>query len=109
MDTIVQCKSCPWKVGCIPDEEIPGYDRELHEKLTRTIASGIESIPRDRIHIMACHYSKTGAEHACAGWLHNQLGPGNNIGVRIMVSRGAFPVPEVDGEQHECFEDTIQP
>jgi hypothetical protein len=56
---------------------------------------------------MACHYSKPGEEFACAGWLANQLGSGNNIGVRLAVAQGHLPVPEIDGEQHERFEDTL--
>jgi hypothetical protein len=56
---------------------------------------------------MACHHSKPGAEFACAGWVHNQLGPGNNIAVRLAVMTGSLPVPVVDGDQHETFDDTL--
>lgn len=103
---IKQCKSCPWRVGCVPDRDIPnGYSCELHEGLRNTIASGIASIGASRA--MACHYSKPGEEFACAGWLKNQLGVGNNIGVRLAVATGRMPAPEVDGPQHESFEDTL--
>ncbi len=106
-ETVIQCKSCPWRTGCDPDADIPGYSRELHCGLeAKTIRSGIDSIG-GRLGIMACHYSKPGAEHACAGWLYNQLGSGNNIGVRLAVMSGKLPVPEVVGEQHENFEDTL--
>jgi hypothetical protein len=104
--TIKQCKSCPWRVGCEPMRDIPNYDPELARGLKRTIQSGLSSIS-DCIRIMACHYSKPGEELACAGWLHNQLGPGNNLGVRLRVMVGQLPVPEVDGEQHENYEDTL--
>ena len=105
--TVVQCKTCPWRVDCVPDEDIPYYKVELHKGLAcSTIASGLESL-RPGLKAMACHYSKRGTEIACAGWLHNQIGEGHNIGVRIAVSVGRLPVPRVDGEQHATFEDTL--
>lgn len=112
--TVVQCKSCPWRVDCEPMEDIPGgYSIDLHKKLRGTCSSGFESampvLNGGPLRIMACHYSKPGEEFACAGWLDNQIGPGNNIGVRLLVSMGKLPVPEVDGEQHETFEDTLPP
>ena len=106
--TVQQCKSCPWRVDCDPDTDIPnGYCRTLHADLKKTIAKDASLPTGSSMHVMACHYSKPGEEFACAGWLHNQLGAGNNIGVRLAVMGGRFPVPEVDGEQHETFEDTI--
>jgi hypothetical protein len=109
--TVAQCKSCPWRVDCEPDRDIPNYDRELACGLRRTIRSGVDSIASviatGKMHIMACHYSKPGEEFACAGWLHNQLGPGNNLAVRLRIARGDLPVPEVDGEQHETYEATL--
>jgi hypothetical protein len=106
--TVAQCKSCPWRVDCEPDADIPGYRRDLHERLRGTIVSGVASLAAPVQRIMACHYSKPGEEFACAGWLYNQLGPGNNLAVRIDVARGRLPVPEVDGRQHERFEDTLK-
>lgn len=101
-----QCKSCPWRVDCVPDKDIPnGYSAALHEKLRATIQSGFSSLTCRRA--MACHYSNPGEETPCAGWLQNQLGPGNNIGARLAVMTGKWPVPEVDGPQHESFEDTL--
>jgi hypothetical protein len=55
---------------------------------------------------MACHYSKPGAESACAGWVRNQIDTGN-LGVRLAISRGRIEPPEADGPQHESFEDTL--
>lgn len=105
---VKQCKSCPWRVDCEPDKDIPnGYCVELHESLCKTIRSGLESIPQGHMHVMACHYSKPGEEFYCAGWIHNQLGVGNNIGVRLGVMSERIPVPEIVGEQHERFEDTL--
>jgi len=107
---IKQCGSCPWRVDCVPEEDIPnGYCSNMHAELSGTIKSGMESFPQPGgvIRAMACHHSKIGAEFLCAGWLYNQLGPGNNIAARLAVMTGKWPVPEVDGEQHERFEDTL--
>ena len=71
----VQCKTCPWRVGA-STSDIPGYSREKHEALRRTtIAIPGALVPT---HTMACHHSTDDAPVACVGWLHNQLGPGNN-------------------------------
>jgi len=103
-----QCATCPWKVATVPDRDIPnGYCVEMHASLRDTIQTGLDSLLRSRRTAMACHYSKRGEEFVCAGWLHNQIGPGNNIGVRLAVATGELPVPEIDGDQHESFEDTL--
>lgn len=54
---------------------------------------------------MACH--ETHDAH-CLGWLMHQLGPGNNLALRISVI-GCENIREVElcGEQHETFEDTV--
>ncbi len=102
-----QCKSCPWHVTCAPEKDIPNYDKKLAEGLTRTIRSGVETLTERTRYVMACHYSKPGAEFACAGWLNHQIGSGNNIAVRLAVMSGQMPVPVVDGDQHENYEDTL--
>lgn len=92
----------------MPDRDIPdGYSRELHEGLKSTIATPGDISNLRSLNVMACHHSRVGAEFACAGWLHHQLGAGNNIGVRMAVMRGRMPVPVVDGEQHGSFEETL--
>lgn len=106
-ETVKQCQSCPWRVGCVPERDIPNYSRDLHEGLAGTIQSGLESIGCPVRRAMACHYSKPGEEFPCAGWLANQLGSGNNIGLRIAVMTDRIPAPIIDGEQHETFEDTL--
>jgi Family of unknown function (DUF6283) len=107
-DVVKQCKSCPWRVDCDPDNDIPnGYSRKLHRDLECTIADGTGSLRAGGLRAMACHYSAVGDEIPCAGWLSNQLGSGNNIGVRMAVITGRMPRPEVDGDQHERFEDTV--
>jgi hypothetical protein len=104
--TIYQCKSCPWRVDCEPARDIPyGYSCDLHERLRDTIAT--DTRISDVLRIMACHYSKPGEEYACAGWLYNQLGAGNNITLRLAVMSGRLAVPEVDGEQHATFDATL--
>lgn len=80
---VTQCKSCPWRVGCDPERDIPNYRETLHHKLRDTIREGVESLGGPQ-RIMACHYSRDGEEIPCAGWLANQLGPGNNIGLRLL-------------------------
>lgn len=105
--TVKQCKSCPWRVDCVPDRDIPhGYSRELHAVLARTIARPGDLRPGG-IRAMACHYSKIGEKFPCTGWIENQIGDGNNIGLRMAVMTGRMPMPEVDGEQHERFDDTL--
>lgn len=103
-----QCPTCPWKIATAPDRDIPnGYCADLHKALSSTIQTGLDSLFRSCRTAMACHYSKIGEEFPCAGWLHHQLGAGNNIGVRLAVMTGQLPVPEVDGDQHVRFEDTL--
>ncbi len=106
-ETLRQCATCPWKVSTVPDRDIPNYSVDLHKGLDRTIQSGLDSLFRSCKTAMACHYAKPGAEFVCAGWLHNQLGVGNNIAVRLAVVTGQLPVPKVDGDQHDRFEDTL--
>ncbi len=108
--TVVQCKTCPWRVGADP-HAIPAYVPALHRKLDHTIRSGVESalsvIKGEGVPMMACHYSKPDDQFPCAGWLENQIGPGNNLGVRLLVHQGGLPVPKTDGPQHPRFEDTL--
>lgn len=106
MSQVQQCKSCPWRIDCEPERDIPnGYTCNLHEGLRDTIAS--DTRVSDVLRIMACHYSARGDEYPCAGWLFNQLGSGNNITLRLAVMRGRIPRPEVVGEQHPTFDDTL--
>lgn len=104
--TITQCKSCPWRVDCVPETDIPGYSVALHKTLKKTIAEPA-NFRADATQKMACHYTPEGAEHACAGWLHHQLGVGNNISLRMAVMFGQTPMPVVDGLQHQTFEATL--
>jgi hypothetical protein len=96
-----QCAKCPWRVDVNPRDIPNGYSEEKHRALRDTIANDFFGTGK----VMACH--ETNNAH-CVGWLVNQLGPGNNIGlrIRIMSCENALAI-EVCGEQHETFEQTL--
>lgn len=101
----VQCAKCPWKKSTDPYDIPNGYSKKKHENLSCTIAT-----PGDFHHrrMMACHETPPGAELPCVGWLVHQLGPGNNIGLRLLVITGQVDANVATvGPQHECFEDTL--
>lgn len=98
-----QCEKCPWLVGTNPHEIPDGYSVEKHRALSRTIA--VPGDLRGAPSAMACH--ETDDAH-CVGWLVNQIGPGNNIGLRIrMMSCTNADKIRLRGEQHNTFEDTL--
>jgi len=104
-----QCKACPWKKTVNPGKDIPdGYSVDLHKKLSCTIAEpGVLPSSNTLVH-MACHESTgPGDQFPCVGWLINQLGPGNNIGLRLSARDGRYNDLKLVGPQHETFEDTI--
>jgi hypothetical protein len=101
-----QCKHCPWKVDTNPHEIPNGYCETKHAALRGTIAGAQPLI--GELRMMACHETPTGRELPCVGWMVNQLGPGNNIALRLAVSMGRVDAKvETVGEQHERFEDTL--
>lgn len=109
-DLKVQCGSCPWKVTTVPERDIPnGYSRERHEALSRTIAEPGAIRPGHQFaRMMACHHSNAGSERVCVGWAINQMGVGNNLGLRIQALRDErLQGLQTEGEQHERFEDTL--
>lgn len=104
----LQCSKCPWRKNVDPNEIPNGYTVEKHKALKGTIAEEgdyYSFLTDDNIRIMACH-----EEHSahCLGWLMNQIGPGNNIGLRLHV-RHCDNICDVQliGEQHKRFEDTV--
>ncbi len=102
-----QCKTCPWRIGADPHAIPHGYCETKHRGLESTIRTGLESMVGG-LRIMACHYSQVGKERPCVGWLANQLGPGNNIGLRLAVMSGRIDGDyTLRGKQHERFEDTL--
>ena len=99
-----QCTLCPWRVETNPHDIPNGYSEEKHAALISTIARPEDGIMGPN-RAMACH--ETHSAH-CIGWLVNQLGPGNNIGLRIQMSHctNAKSI-RLRGEQHQRFEDTL--
>lgn len=102
-----QCKKCPWRVDVDPHDIPDGYCETKHAALSGTIARGL-SIGLTDLRMMACHETPVGKERPCVGWLHNQLGPGNNIALRLWAIRNLRNEKlELVGEQHATFEDTL--
>lgn len=58
--------------------------------------------------MMACHETQEGEERPCVGWLHNQLGEGNNIALRMRARDGRFCELVLDGAQHASFQATLR-
>lgn len=101
---VAQCEKCPWLIGVDPFDIPNGYSEAKHRALENTIAH-----PNDPLfgtgRAMACH---EGHDAHCIGWLVNQIGYGNNIGLRIkMMSCENARSIKLRGEQHQTFEDTL--
>jgi hypothetical protein len=98
-----QCENCPWKKST-DISTIPNYNKEMHKNLSNTIA--IDLSIKNNVRVMSCH--KHEAAH-CIGWLVNQIGAGNNIGMRLqlMKCKNAKDI-EVYGEQYQTFRETIE-
>jgi hypothetical protein len=102
-----QCDKCPWKVSTDPHEIPDGYTEEAHRALACTIAEP-GALRFGDMRAMSCHEHAPSEEAHCVGWLVHQLGPGNNIPLRIqMMSCENAKHIHLDGDQHECFEDTL--
>lgn len=103
--TRVQCSKCPWKVTTDPHKIPRGYSVKKHRALAKTIAEpGSIAGLGGPLRLMACHDTH---KEPCVGWLSNQLGPGNNINLRLAALDGSFGEFRTVGEQHETFEDTL--
>ena len=102
-----QCKACPWRVDCEPAKDIPGgYCETKHRNLKSTIAEP-GALRFGPLRAMACHETTGGNERECVGWVAHQLGPGNNIALRMSALDGRYKSLKLVGEQHERFEDTL--
>jgi len=102
-----QCKACPWKTSTDPYDIPGGYRERQHVALSSTIAEPA-ALPTGALRLMACHETKRGKELPCVGWLAQQLGPGNNIGLRLAVMGGRVSADfELVGPQHERLEETL--
>lgn len=103
-----QCAKCPWKKGVNPHEIPNGYCAIKHKKLKSTIADEDRYKIGGSLRLMSCHEFDPGAEKPCVGWLHNQMGEGNNIALRIAVATKRIDSNvQIVGEQHATFEDTL--
>ena len=102
---IVQCEKCPWRKSTNPLEIPGGYDEHKHRALTSTTQGEGKFAPIGNM--MACHESSADEPFPCAGWLENQLGVGNNLGLRYAALCGQVPAYQTSGEQHERLKDTF--
>jgi hypothetical protein len=100
-----QCHKCPWKLSTDPYDIPNGYNPQKHHGLKKTIADPGALTFNSRA--MACHESPVGEESYCIGWLVHQLGPGNNIGLRLKMLHYDLSDVEIFGPQHQSFEDTL--
>jgi hypothetical protein len=101
-----QCAKCPWKKSTRPENIPNGYTVARHAELASTIA--VPGQLQHELRIMACHETPVGQELPCVGWLAHQLGPGNNLTLRLAVIRGRIATDfELDGDQHPSFEETL--
>ena len=105
LDREVQCGKCPWKKGVNPHEIPKGYSVERHCDLKKTIAEG--GINIGTLNVMSCHESEVEHDYHCVGWLANQMGSGNNIGLRLSMLKYDLSRVKTIGPQHENFEDTL--
>jgi Family of unknown function (DUF6283) len=107
-----QCEKCPWRTATNPHDIPDGYTVERHRDLKQTIAedpmtSLTAYLRGDALRIMACHEAH---ETHCIGWLVHQIGPGNNLGLRIsMAFCDNAKAIRLRGPQHETFEATLPP
>ncbi len=75
-----QCHACPWLKSTDPHNIPNGYCETKHAALISTIAE--PGSLHDTGRSMACHESHSAH---CIGWLVNQIGPGNNIPLRMRM------------------------
>lgn len=103
-----QCAKCPWRKDVDPRDIPDGYCEVKHANLKGTIAEpGSLRNLGGVMRVMACHEFPVSAEQPCVGWVIHQLGPGNNIPLRMQALDGRFANWTTVGEQHETFEDTL--
>jgi|GEM_PF-5746227 len=68
----------------------------------------LDVLKQKTLNTTACHCSPKGQEEYCVGWLHNQLGSGNNILLRLkMLNYENTNDIRIIGVQHIKFEDTV--
>lgn len=102
-----QCAHCPWIKGVDPHSIPNGYSEDRHRDLRSTIANPsdpLSTLAGQQV-VMACHELE---DAHCVGWVANQVGRGNNIGLRLRLMRceNAGQI-RLRGAQHQRFEDTL--
>ena len=125
-----QCAKCPWKKGTNPHDIPDNYCPSKHANLKSTIAKPGLLKQSTALRIMSCHETgmslptdldpETLAQDErqalqalangdpCVGWMHHQLGKGQNIPLRMAALFGQIDTNiEIVGEQHATFEDTL--
>ena len=106
----LQCIKCPWKIETDPREIPGGYCETKHRALKNTIArpADLQALFGD-LRIMACHETTPERELPCVGWIANQMGPGNNLTLRLAIMKGGVLDGNVEtiGLQHQRFENTL--
>lgn len=104
-----QCAHCPWRMATDPHDIPNGYTEEQHAALAATIAPQdmLEQLASldEPLRVMACHERH---EDHCVGWLVNQLGPGNNLALRLrMRTCTNGDRLRLRGAQHATFAETL--
>ena len=104
-----QCAKCPFKVTTNPSVDIPNYNKNKHCNLENTISKDTYNLEGGSFASMACHESTEKEPYHCIGWLHHQLGAGNNVRLRFRMffCENAKDI-RVFGKQHISFNDTIK-
>jgi len=102
-----QCATCPWRADVDPRDIPGGHGHVVPEKLAVHTPSGVESLAHD-LRVATCHEAAIGAKLPCVGWLVHQLGPGNNLAVRVAVLRGSLDANvRTIGEQRDLPQELL--
>jgi len=102
-----QCRKCPWRKDVDPFDIPNGYCPTKHAALASTIAPPGE-LRAGPMRLMACHESTVDKPIPCVGWLVNQLGDGNNLGLRLQVLTGRLDADVATvGPQHRTLAATL--
>lgn len=101
----VQCRLCPWKKstrGQIPN----GFARDVHD-LIRSMSTPMAALHQTEL-MMQCHETSDAEPLPCVGWMVHQLGPGNDLVLRMKMIAGHYDGDlRTVGPQHERFEDIL--
>lgn len=100
-----QCAKCPWKKST--GNDIPnGFAKNAHDLMRRMTATP-GSLKRTEL-VMQCHETSDSDPLPCVGWLVHQLGPGNNLRLRLASIAGQIDGNvETVGPQHTHPEDVV--